>query len=241
MGIFQGCPLSVQLFNIVWNIALDMVNSSSPEGYHLKEAQLTITQLVYVDDHTVVSKTPEGAQGIIDTLDSYLTWSRCLKAKLSKCRSLAFKVFRGDSTQNRGFRSYNPNLKILGSEIPYLGDKPFKFLGREITATKSGEERQEIRNSLKTNLEKTDKCNITGPMKLWLYNHFVVSYTTWFFTIYALPLSFAKELQALDTAFLKKWSGLTKTITTSVLYRQKDHFGLGLVDLCHSFQKDAGL
>ena len=29
MGIFQGCPLSVQLFNVVWNIALDMVDTSS--------------------------------------------------------------------------------------------------------------------------------------------------------------------------------------------------------------------
>ena len=78
-------------------------------------------------------------------------------------------------------------------------------------------------------------------MKLWLYNHFVVTYTIWFFTIYDLPLSFAKELQALATAFLKKWSGLTKTITTSVLYRQKDHFGLGLVDLVTYFKKDARL
>ena len=37
-GIFQGCLLSVQLFNIVWNVALDMIESSSVKDYILKEA-----------------------------------------------------------------------------------------------------------------------------------------------------------------------------------------------------------
>ena len=214
-----------------------MIKNSPHEGYCLKEAQITVTQLVYVDDHTVVSKTPEGAQGIIDTLDSYLTWSHCLRAKPSKCRALAFKVFKGDNVQKNGFQSYNPNLKISGTAIPYLGEEPFKFLGRKITATKSGQERWEIEICLKSNLERTEKCNLTGPMKLWLYNNFIVSYITWFFTIYDLPLSFAKKLQAMATVFLKKWTGLTKTITNSVLYRQKDHFGLGLTDLVTHFKK----
>ena len=55
IGIFQGCPLSVQLFNIVWNIALDMIESSSVKGYILKEAGIEKRQLSYVDDHTVIA------------------------------------------------------------------------------------------------------------------------------------------------------------------------------------------
>ena len=43
--IFQGCPLSVQLFNIVWNIALDMIESSSVKGYILKEVRIEKRQL----------------------------------------------------------------------------------------------------------------------------------------------------------------------------------------------------
>lgn len=44
--------------------------------------------------------------------------------------------------------------------------------------------------------------------------------------IYNLPISFAQTLEAVCTKFLKKWLGLTKTITNSVLYRSKHDFGL---------------
>ena len=69
MGIFQGCPLSVQLFNIVWNIALEMVDSLPVEGYNLKEAGLSKQQIAHVDDHTVIARSPEDAQYMLDTLD----------------------------------------------------------------------------------------------------------------------------------------------------------------------------
>ena len=75
IGIFEGCPLSVQLFNIVWNIALHMIESSSVKGYILKEAGIEKRQLSYVDDHTVIAKSPEDAQHILNTLDSYLSWT----------------------------------------------------------------------------------------------------------------------------------------------------------------------
>ena len=39
-GVFQGCPLSVQLFNIFWNLSLDMIKASPHNGYRLKEAPI---------------------------------------------------------------------------------------------------------------------------------------------------------------------------------------------------------
>ena len=55
-----------------------------------------------------------------------------------------------------------------------------------------------------------------------------VSKLSWDLIIYNLPVSFVKELEAVCTRYLKKWLGVTKTITVSVLYRNKDHFGLNL-------------
>ena len=55
MGIFQGCLLSVQLFSIVWNTALDRVHSSDTKEDFLKEAGIKKQQLAYVDDHTVIA------------------------------------------------------------------------------------------------------------------------------------------------------------------------------------------
>ena len=74
-------------------------------------------------------------------------------------------------------------------------------------------------------------------MKVWLYNHFIVVYITWPFMIYDLPISFGEELKPVATKYLKRWLGITKSITESVLYRSKDHFGLGLIDLVTHLKK----
>lgn len=55
MEIFQDFSLSVQLFNIVWNIAVDMINLSPDRGYNIKEAGIKKHQFSYVDVHTVFS------------------------------------------------------------------------------------------------------------------------------------------------------------------------------------------
>ena len=243
IGIFQGCPLSVQLFNIVWNIALDMIESSPAKGYGLKEAGIEKRQLSYVDDHTTITSSPKDAQCILDTLDSYFSWSACMKAKPSKCRSLAFKVFRKgvDDTytpmSETGYSAYDPKLSVSGQSIPFLGDEPFKFLGRKISSKKSSIRRAEIKENFIKDLEITNRANITGPMKVWLYNHFIVAFITWPFMIYDLPLSFAEELKAVATKYIKKWLGVTKSITDSVLYRSKDHYGLALTDLVTHLKK----
>ena len=74
-------------------------------------------------------------------------------------------------------------------------------------------------------------------MKVWLYNNFIVAFITWPFMIYDLPLSFGEELKAVATKYLKRWLGITKSVTESVLYRSKDHFGLGLIDLVTQLKK----
>ena len=74
-------------------------------------------------------------------------------------------------------------------------------------------------------------------MKVWLYNHFIVAFITWPFMIYDLPISFGEELKAGATKYLKRWLDITKSITESVLYRSKDHFGLGLIDLVTYLKK----
>ena len=243
MGIFQGCPLSVQLFNIVWNIALDMIQSAPAKGYNLKEAGIEKRQLAYVDDHTITTSFPEDAQHLLNTLDSFLSWTDCMKAKPQKCRSLSFKVFRkGVSDQftpvsETRYSAYDPKLCVSGQSIPFLGDEPFKFLGRKISAKKNGTNRAEIKESFIENLEITNKANITGPMKVWLYNHYIIAFITWPFMIYDLPISYGEELKAVATKYLKRWLGVTKSITDSVLYRSKDHFGLGLTDLVTHLKK----
>ena len=119
-----------------------MIESSSVKGYILKEAGVEKRQLSYVDDHTVIAKSPEDAQHILNTLDSYLSWTACMRAKPPKCRSLSFKVFKNGAedrftpASETRYLAFGPQLSVSGKSIPFLGDEPFKFLGRKMSSKK---------------------------------------------------------------------------------------------------------
>ena len=158
-----------------------------------------------------------------------------MRAKPPKYRSLSFKVFKKGADDR-----FKPSSETIGIQLlnsAFLGDEPFKFLGRKMSSKKNGLIRAESKENFIGSLEITSKANITGPMKIWLYNHFIVAFITWPFMIYDLTLFFGKELKAVTTKYLKRWLGITKSITESVLYRNKDHFVLGLTDLVIHLKK----
>ena len=162
-----------------------MIKASPHNGYRLKEAPIEKKQLSYVDDHTVISDSPDNAQSLLNVFNEYLKWTSCVKAKPTKCRSLAFKVFRKRENSKYkplmevGYSALDPKLEISGQPIPFLGEESFKFLGRKISLKGSAVESKETRDNLISDMEMIDKVSITGTMKMWLYNHFVITFITW--------------------------------------------------------------
>ena len=69
-----------------------------------------------------------------------------------------------------------------------------------------------IRTTLKDLLIRTDKAPLNEIMKM-----------AWYLMIYNLPITFIRDLEADCTRYLKQWLGITRSITVSVLYRNKDH------------------
>ena len=82
-----------------------------------------------MDDHTVISDSPDNAQSLLNVFNEYLEWTSCVKAKPTKCRSLAFKVFRkGENSKYKplkevGYSTFDPKLEISGQSIPFLGEE----------------------------------------------------------------------------------------------------------------------
>ena len=76
--------------------------------------------------------------------------------------------------------------------------------------------------------QAVDESGLNGVMKCWIYNNLLTSKLSWDLMIYNLPVSFVKDLEAICTRYLKKWLGVTRYITVSVLYRKRDYFGLNL-------------
>ena len=160
---------------------------------------------------------------LIEVMERFLTWSRKMKAKPSKCVSLGMKVIDGR------YVSFDPEMLIDGAQIQFIGNTPMKFLGHWIYVDLGLKDTKKlIEDKLMKLFQAVDESGLNGVMKCWIYNNLLTSKLSWDLMIYNLPVSFVKDLEAICTRYLKKWLGVTKTITVSVLYRNKDCFGLNL-------------
>ncbi|XP_072046549.1 uncharacterized protein [Amphiura filiformis] len=152
-----------------------------------------------------------------------------MKAKTSKCRSHAMKKvipnaeqkLNGHKTQ---YVAYNPQLQIDGQMITYIQNQPMQFLGKLIYEDlKDDGIRRMINQKLSAMLKTTDKSHLNGIMKMWIYNHMIISKMTWEFTIYNLPKTYIENLEATCTKYLKGWVGISRCTTNSALYRSIGH------------------
>jgi len=238
IGLFQGDPLSVVLFLIVFNLLLDLLRNQNDLGYKPSFSASSTSNRAFADDLTLMSSRKDKIMKQIEVMENFLSWSRRMKAKPSKCVSLAMKVVDGT------YMSFDPEIQIDGSVIKYIGNTPMKFLGHWIYVDLGLKNiKQLIEDKLNNMFQTVDECGLNGVQKCWIYNSLLTSKLSWDLIIYNLPMSFLKELESICTRYLKKWLGVTKTITVSVLYRRKDHFGLSLKrlsDLYKSLQVSKG-
>ena len=176
-----------------------------------------------------------------------------MKAKPKKCVSLAFRQFSKNDKSKftprkpTAYSAFDPKLTIAGKEIAFIFNpqevdpfrrEHFKFLGRWIHENLT---EAKIKENVKTEVERlfatTKKAHLTGFMKLWLYQHYILAMLVWPFLIHDLDLSFVSSLEKHANPLLKKWAGLFAKADTGTLYRPKQTFGLGLTSLCTHFKK----
>ena len=101
IGLFQGCPLSVVLFLIVFNLLLDLLKTKQHLGYQLKNTEILQVQKAYADDLTLILKNEPGCEELLHLVETFLNWTRIMKAKPSKCRSLAMRRIQLVNTQGK--------------------------------------------------------------------------------------------------------------------------------------------
>ena len=126
-GLFQGCPLSVVLFLMVFQICLNQLSKHSSKGYSVGNEQPQ-NQRAYADDLTLIAKSRTAAELMLNTVETFLRWSVMMKAKPTKCRSLSLVKLPGTSSMTPS----DPELFIHGESIPLIHQEPMKFLGQLI-------------------------------------------------------------------------------------------------------------
>lgn len=262
IGLFQGCVLSTILFDCVFQLLLDLVASLDNKcGYKFKTVKVNDKPLVchrkaYADDLALIANNAKNAQLACDRTNSWLNWTETMKAKPAKCVSTGMRQFdkriKNHSfvpTHNLTYSPFDPKLSIAGKAIKYMYDPEhkdglfegthFKFVGRRIHyLLKEGPVKEWSSDKFLADLQKIGDTKITGFQKAWLYEFYGLNRVlTWLFLVHDLDRSFAVNLEAMATRSLKKWIGIYTTAETGILYRSKEHAGLGLTPVTDHFER----
>ena len=160
VGVYQGDPLSVLVFNTVMNTLVDTITKSHADlGYSLGASSHNLLQ--YADDTSLIADGPSSCQTLLTTTEAWLEWSG-MKANIPKCVSLAVRASSG--------KPYDPKLTLNGEVIPYIGDSTFHFLGAPVCIHGTEiQAREGLLRKLTSLLEKVDATLVSRQQKLKLY------------------------------------------------------------------------
>ena len=82
----------------------------------------------YADDLTLLTKTSQGNQIVLNRAQIWLKWSETMKAKPKKCVCVGFKVFgpmdKSDFTPMKEtlYSPFDPKLMIAGERFKFIFD-----------------------------------------------------------------------------------------------------------------------
>ena len=230
VGVYQGDPLSVVIFNSVMSTPGESLKQYQQLGYSFTNSSRSLTTLQYADDTCLVADGPSSCQTLLEHMQRWLEWTG-MKAKVPKCHSLAIHATSG--------RPYDPKLVLQGASIPYIEDKPIRFLGAFIKVPPDPHQvRDDLQRKLLSLLERVDSSPVSRNQKLLLYKAGICPRLLWDMGISELPMSWvAKCLEATTTRYLKKWSGLSRPADPSRLYLPKRNGELDLPNISTLYRK----
>ena len=247
IGLFQGCCMSVMIFNVVFQMLLDYHSQFCQRkriGYAFKNAQITVVNPSFADDITLAASDATDCQQSINTMQEIVTWTKTMAFKPSKCRSWAGRFFRnGEKTkftklQNSTYSFYDPLLTVNGDAILCVGqdtksDFMFKILGRQLQWELTNDKIIEKLDTLIEEwLNKVNTIPLSGCIKSWIVDNVVVSRFSWPLLIYDFPQSVVQNWSNRCIAFYKKWLKMSRCAETSILFRNRqENFGLGFKNL----------
>ena len=228
VGVYQGNPLSVIIFNSVMSTLDESLKQYEQLGYSFSSRPWSLSTLRY--NTCLVANGPSSCQTILQHVDHWLDWAG-MRAKIPKCHSLAIHATSG--------KPYDPKLVLQGAVVPFIGQDPVRFLGAFIQVPPEQQRtRGHLQDKLLDLLQKVDSTWVTSNQKFLLYRAGICPRLLWDFGITDLPFSWiTKCLEATATCFLKQWSGLARSADFSCLYLSKKNGGLNLPNISTIYKK----
>ena len=256
IGCFQGCVLSTILFDCVFNMLLDFLQPLERYGYKFKGPDIKNFSKAYADDLAISTSRPRDNQIVLNHMVKWLDWTVTMKAKPKKCVSLGYRQFKRGSVSaytplsENIYAPFDPLLEISGQPVRFIVNEAekdplksthFKFLGRWISWLLENEQslvKTNILELFKDLMRTLDKCPVSGLIKCWLYQHYILAMLSWPFLVHDFALSFTKdELDPIATRYLKTWARIFRHADVGLLYRSRDRFGLAMTPPSAHFKK----
>ena len=230
VGVYQGDPLSVAIFNTVMATLADSLKCNQSLGYTFYHSPRSMNVLQYADDTCLVANGPASCQMMLQKVEGWLEWTG-MKAKVPKCFSLAIAASTG--------KRYDPKLQLSGRVIPFIAEDTIKFLGAPIRVPLSNSHQKKfLTEKLEQLLQRVDEVPVTRKQKLLLYKAGICPRLNWDMAVMELPISWVgSTLEAKATRYLKRWSGLARSADPSCLYLPKNEGGLQLPSLTLLYKK----
>ena len=249
MGTYQGCTGSTGLFTVAFNLLLDglMQPQYMALGFRPAPGVAPVLAKAYADDVSTITSLPSENQRCIDRFVELLSWTRTMRLKPVKCRSLAFRLFDDRPSQytpaQPGHRhsSFDPLLKVGDKAITFIGNddvKVFKFLGMLVQPDlRDDVARGRLTALTERLLTLIDEQRLRSWMKVWLFNFYLASKLQWMLMIYDLPMTFVERLESTCTRYVKRWLGLARTAPVEVLYTSRQHHGWQMTAITTLFRR----
>ena len=213
-GVFQGDPLSPTLFLMTFHPILQMLQDMEKQGYSLKD-DLSIITLPYADDFCVITSDKRKQQKFINLVNTRII-SMGMRLKPSKCRS--FSLCSG--------RAEDIAFHLGDYKIPSIKDEEQKFLGKLLFFSgKSKETYDHILCTLREGLDRIEATFIRPEYKLWIYKHYFLPSKRFLLTVHIISQTHLSMLDTFTDQYVKKWAGLPKCGTNSVIHMEE---GLGI-------------
>ena len=230
IGVFQGDPLSVAIFNTVMCTLIEALHPLRHLGYNFSQSQRTIHLLQYADDTCLMGNGPASCQALLRSVEKWLQWTG-MQAKVPKCHSLGVHASSGTS--------FDPCLSLNKQPIPFIGNMAIKFLGSTIQVPLDNTTiRNRLLSKLSQMLQRVDETPVTRNQKLRLYRAAICPRLNWDLTVNNVPLSWiTRTMEATATRYLKRWSGLARSADPSRLYLPPSKGGLNLPSISLLYKK----
>ncbi|KAL9976249.1 hypothetical protein ACROYT_G013521 [Oculina patagonica] len=218
VGIAAGCTISVILFVLV----MEMILKSTKADIALLRTPLR----AFMDDITVLAKSTNAANQILERLDELITWSR-MKFKAKKARSCSF--VKGKQKEIR--------FSVAGDTIPTVREQPVKSLGRWYKGTLTDRHQGvETLKQAEEGLKAIDKTRLPGKFKVWCLQFGLYPRLMWPLMMYEVAASRVERIEQRCSVYIRKWLGLPRQLNNTALYGKGGQLELPLASICEEYK-----